>query len=133
MMTLDEIFEQARQDSYAFPLDGDGYEARVLYGCKILRDNETGKVTLLNTQLGGDYYEALNREDIEVFQQKGWRCGVYVLSLNNYRSKLNKVEKAIQREMNGRRNPKQIQSLKSHRERLMKRYTFIKQKFNLIQ
>lgn len=133
MMTLDEIFEQARQDSYASPLDGDGYEARVLYGCKILRDNETGKVTLLNTQLGGDYYEALNREDIEVFQQKGWRCGVYVLSLNNYRSKLNKVEKAIQREMNGRRNPKQIQSLKSHRERLMKRYTFIKQKLNLIQ
>jgi hypothetical protein len=132
-MTLNEVFEQAKQDSYASILDGDGYEARVLYGCKILRENETGEVTLLNTQLGGDYYEPLNREEIEVFQQKGWRCGVYVLSLNNYRSKLNKVEKAIHKEMNGRRNPKQIQSLKSHRERLMNRYTFIKQKFNLIK
>jgi hypothetical protein len=132
-MTLNEVFEQARQDAYASTLDGDGYEARVLYGCKILRENETGEVTLLNTQLGGDYYEPLNKEEIEVFQQKGWRCGVYVLSLNNYRSKLDKVERAIHTEMNGRRNPKQIQSLKSHRERLMNRYTFIKQKYNLIK
>lgn len=132
-MTLNEVFEQAKQDSYASIVDGNGYEGRVLYGCRILRENETNKVTLMNTQTGGDYYESLTTEQIEVFQQKGWRCGVYVLSLNNYRSKLNKIEKAIHKEMNGRRNPKQIQSLKTHRERLMNRYTFIKQKFNLIK
>ena len=132
-MTLNEVFEQAKHDSCASILDGDGYEARILHGCKILRDNDTGKVTLLNTQLKGDYYEPLKKDDIEVFQQKGWRCGIYVLSLNNYRSKLNKVEKAIHKEMNGKRNPKHIQSLKSSRERFMNRYIFIKQKLNLIQ
>jgi hypothetical protein len=50
--------------------------------------------------------------------------------LSNYRIKLDKIEKFIKSEMNGRKNPKQIQSLKSSRQRILERYSNIKNKLN---
>jgi len=124
--------EQAITDEFSVNVDGDGYQARILYGCKIMQDNETKEIKILNTALGGEWYKPVDFDLLEVFLQKGWRFGVYELSLSNYRIKLDKVERSIKKEMNGRKNPKQIQSLKMSRQNILERYSKIKSKLNLI-
>ena len=130
--SMNDVMHQALSDEYSVVLDGNGYEARLLYGCKISRDNETMKVTIQNTTRAGDWYSPVSDDDIYIFLQKGWRIGVYELSLSNYRLKLDKVEESIKREVNGRKNPKQIQSLKNARQNIMNRYSKIKYKLNQI-
>ena len=123
---LDDVMEQAITDEFSVSVDGDGYQARILYGCKIMQDNETKEIKILNTALGGEWYKTVDFDLLEVFLQKGWRFGVYELSLSNYRIKLDKVERLIKKEMNGRKNPKQIQSLKMSRQNILERYSKIK-------
>ena len=123
---------QALEDTYAMVLDSDEYSSRMVYGCKISRDNESGNIEILNTARGGDWYLPLTDQELQHFLEKGWRIGVYELSLSNYRIKLDKVERSIKKEMNGRKNPKQIQSLKMSRQNILERYSKIKSKLNLI-
>lgn len=128
--SLEEVFQQSKLDDYAITLDGDGYESRMVYGIKIVRDNETKAIQLLNTMVGGDYYKELADNQVQVFLEKGWRVGVYVVALSNYRSKLILIEQKIHRVMNGSKSEKQINSLKGQRTRIMNQYTEINQKFN---
>ena len=104
--SMDDIMHQALTDEFSVVLDGDGYEARLLYGCKISRDNETKEVTIQNTTRAGDWYTPVSDDDLYIFLQKGWRIGVYELSLSNYRfKKLDKVEESIKRKQAGERIP----------------------------
>ena len=130
--TYKDIMIQALEDSYAVNVSGDGYSAVILYGCKISVDHETNDVTIQTTSMGGEWYKDISQEMHQIFLEKGWRIGVYELSLSNYRTKLDKVELSIKAEMNGRRNPKQIQSLKASRENILMRYSKIKNKLNQI-
>jgi len=52
MYSLEDIWNQATSDDYAVNLDGDGYESRLVYGVKIIRDNETESIQILNTMRG---------------------------------------------------------------------------------
>lgn len=128
--TLIDVWNQAKEDCLTANLDSKGYEARILYGCKISKDNSTDMIQLQNTSRGGEWYLQLDPDEIEIFLKMGWRIGIYMLSLSNYRIKLDKIEKFIKSEMNGRKNPKQIQSLKSSRQRILERYSNIKNKLN---
>ena len=91
-----EIFEESKQDTYALTINSHGYESRMVYGIKIIKDNETNEIQFLNTMLGGDYYSRLTEDQINIFIENGWRYGVYVLSLSNYRAKLDIIEKRMQ-------------------------------------
>lgn len=128
--TLIDVWNQAKDDCFTANLDGEGYEARILYGCKISKDKETNIVQLQNTSRGGEWYIQLEPEEIEIFLNMGWRIGIYMLSLSNYRLKLDRIERLIKMEVNGRKNPKQIQSLKSSRQRILERYSKIKNELN---
>jgi len=128
--SLEEIFQQSKLDDYAIALDGDGYESRMVYGIKIVRDNETKDIQLLNTMVGGDYYKVIPQDQVKVFLEKGWRNGVYVVALSNYRSKLILIEQKIHKVMNGNKSEKQIKALQSQRTRIMNQYSEINQKFN---
>ncbi len=128
--SLEEIFQQSKLDDYAIALDGDGYESRMVYGIKIVRDNETKDIQLLNTMVGGDYYKVVPQDQVKVFLEKGWRNGVYVVALSNYRSKLILIEQKIHKVMNGNKSEKQIKALQSQRTRIMNQYREINQKFN---
>lgn len=128
--SLNDIWEQALQDSYAVTLDGDGYESRLVFGIKIIRDVESGAIEILNTMRGGDYYSPLLQDESEVFHKNGWRFGVYVVSLSNYRTKLDAIQERIREEANGRNSAKQLQSYKAYRDRILARYTEINQKLN---
>tara|TARA_R100000935_G_scaffold58069_1_gene93749 strand:- start:749 stop:1195 length:447 start_codon:yes stop_codon:yes gene_type:complete len=130
LYSLNDIFIEAKKDTYAITLDGIGYESRMVFGVKIVRDKESNNIEIINTLIGGDYYRTLEEEDHKVFRQKGWRYGVYVLSLSNYRTKLDLIESRIHKEMNGRASAKQIGLLKLQRERVMGRYSEINYKLN---
>ncbi len=126
--SLSSVFEEALNDKKAAILDGVGYESRMLHGCKITRDNETGEVLIQNTALGGDYYKEISYDSEWKFVDKGWRYGVYNLCIETYHIKLKRIEERIKDEMNTKQNPKQIQHLKTHRERILKKYKTINDK-----
>ena len=129
---LEDIFNQSIKDDYAISVDGMGYEARMVYGIKIIKDLTTKNIEILNTTQGGDYYKSLNEYEIDIFLEKGWRQGVYMLSLSNYRLKLDLIEIKIHKEINGRSSIKQIKSLKTQREKILSKYTEINNKLNII-
>ena len=127
-----DIMQQAIEDNYAVDVSGDGYVGKILFGCKISMDNESEEVLIQSTTMGGEYYKEVPADIYETFLINGWRIGVYELSLSNYRIKLDRIEQSIKTEVNGRKNPKQIQSLKASRESVLKRYSKIKYKLNQI-
>jgi hypothetical protein len=131
--SLEDIWVQALEDTYAITLDGSGYQARMVYGLKIVKDDETNEIQLINATRGGDYYREVNAEELKVFLEKGWRYGVYVLSLSNYRLKLDLIEQKIHKEMNSRKSKKQIDMLKGSRKRVMNKYSEINYKLNQLK
>lgn len=128
MHSLKEIWEVAKKDSFANNLDGKGYEARVMYGTKIVYDHATDHVTIYNTAKGGDFYEQVRANQLSYFLSRGWRLGVYQVAIDTCSEKLEKIEQKIKNEMNGRKNPKQIQSLKKSRQRVINQYSKLKSK-----
>lgn len=130
MYKLEDIFNQSLKDTYAILLDGEGYIARMVYGAKIIKDNDSGSIKILNTMKGGDYYKKLTPSELEVFFKEGWRCGAYALSLSNYRSKLDLIEQRIKEYITNKKSSKQIGILKSIREETLKKYSKINSKLN---
>ena len=128
--SLEDIFAQAMEDTYAISLDGDGYQSKMVYGTKIVKDKETGTIQILNTMKGGDYYISITEDELKSFTEKGWRYGVFVLSLSNYRSKLDIIEQRIKQYINDKKSEKQIGILKSSRERILNKYSEINSKLN---
>ena len=53
--------------------------------------------------------------------------------MSNYRDKLARIEKLIRNEMNGKKNPKQIQSYKTSRESVLNKYAELMVKLNKIK
>lgn len=128
--SLKDIYAQALEDGYALALDGDGYDSRMVYGTKIIKDHLNGEIQILNTARGGDYYSHLTPEQLNNFLEKGWRYGVFVLSLSNYRSKLDIIEQRIKQFINDKKSEKQILQLKASRERILAKYSEINFKLN---
>ena len=106
----------------------------MLYGIKIIQDKATGLISIYNTTTGGDYYTELTENEYKVFLENGWRYGVYVLSLSNYRRKLTIVNKRIQTEIGKRRtNIKNLESLQKSKTRILNRYSTFTKKLNKIK
>jgi hypothetical protein len=132
MISLDDVFEQALGDRFAISLNGKGYESRLVYGIKIVRDIKTRDVIIINTQENGDYYKPIKEKEIEIFLEKGWRYGVYTLSLSNYRATLDLIESEIHSEINGRKRSKKVSLLKEERDKIMVKYRKTTLKLNEI-
>jgi len=127
---LDIVFKQALKDETSKKIDGKGYECRCIMGIKIIRDNLSGEIEIINTKKGGQYYGALSQEEYFIFLENGWKIGVYTLSLSNYRSKLDIIEQRIKQYINDKKSEKQIGILKSSRERILNKYSEINSKLN---
>ena len=132
MRTLNDVFNEAKEDSYCAVLDTKYAEARLVFGVKIVRDRESGEVEILNTQRGGDFYQEIDVDEYDYFLQKSWRFGVYRVSLSNYRRKLSNVEASIKDVIDTKQSKKQLESLQSRRLKIMNRYTKITSKLNLL-
>ena len=131
---LDDIYSQATKDEYCSVLVSPKETSRMLYGIKIIQDKATGLISIYNTTTGGDYYTELTENEYKVFLENGWRYGVYVLSLSNYRIKLTIVNKRIQTEIGKRRtNIKNLESLQKSKTRILNRYSTFTKKLNKIK
>jgi len=130
--TLDDIFTQASTDRAASPLHGQGYQSFMLYGVKISRDQETKEIEILDTSRRGYFYHKLKNEELKVFLENGWRYGIYVLSLSNYCTKLDYIEKKIKEKANDKRlkSTKALRLLQEQRTSIMQNHTKITIKLN---
>jgi len=113
MFSLEDIFDQANSDNKSAKIIENGYQSVSLLDVKILKDDYTHEIDLLNTSKR--YYQRLTDSEFDAFKENGWRYGVYVVTLSNYRSKLDKVEKSIREEVNGKGSEKAIKQLKATR------------------
>lgn len=132
MYKLNDIWLQAYNDSYAIPLNGNGYESRVVYGVKIVRDNATGHIQILNT-MSGEYYHKLSSDELDIFYQHGWRYGIYSLNLTNYLEKLESIKECIKAEVNGLNRLRKVKVLKSNRDLMLNKYNTINNKLNKLK
>ncbi len=128
MYDLGDIFKQALTDTKSAKIIENGYQSVSLLDVKIIKDDYTHEIDLLNTSKR--YYTKLTDIQINYFKEKGWRYGVNILTLSNYGSKLNKIEESIRDEVNGKSSDKVIKQLKSKRESLMTKYTQLNNKLN---
>jgi hypothetical protein len=133
MYSLEKIFQESVADSETGILDSLEYEARLVRGIKIIRDNETGEVEIYNTTLGGDYYQEITPQQYILFKENGWKVAVYVISLSNYRKKLVKIEQRIKEELGGRKNAKSIKMSKSRRLTILKNFSEVSNKLKELQ
>ncbi len=130
---LQDIWGQALQDDFATDINGQGYESRLVYGVKIIRDNLTKEVQILKAMTGSEYYPKLSKDEIEVFLDNGWRYGIYSLSLASYRTKLENIKEAIKSEVNGRNRIKRLYLYKEYRDGILKKYNNINNKLNQLK
>lgn len=128
MRNLEDVFKEALDDDYAGILDDHYVESRIVFGIKISRDRECGDIEILNTSKGGDYYEEISNDEYKVFLGKGWRRGVYVVSLSNYRRKLDAIEFKINNAIQRSATKKEIDNWQDRRKTVMKQYTKITNK-----
>jgi hypothetical protein len=133
MYSLEYIFQEAVEDRETGNLDGLEYKARLLRGIKIIKDNETKEVVIFNTTVGGDFYKEITDEQYNLFFDNGWKIGVYVISLSNYRRKLVSIERRIQEELMGRKNAKSIKLSKSRRLKILKNFSEVSNKLKELQ
>lgn len=130
---MQKLWEQAENDRFAANLDGVGYQARLVYGTKISRDNNTGEVELFNVAVNGDYYQKLTEKEVNTFLAGGWRYGVYVLSLSNNRTRLDSIEKSIRREVNGEARESTLRNLRARRQNVVEKYNKMNLLLNQLQ
>ena len=133
MYSLEDIYKQAEKDRFAVSLDNEKHKSKLVYGVKITKDKSSNDIEILNTMIGGDYYCMTTKKELEIFLEKGWRYGVYVLSLSNYRSKLDLIEDKIKQELTGKKSQKQFQRLKIQREKVLAKYSQLNYKLNQIK
>tara|TARA_R110002020_G_scaffold389467_1_gene600108 strand:+ start:1451 stop:1858 length:408 start_codon:yes stop_codon:yes gene_type:complete len=133
MYSLEEVFNQSYSDRESALLNSSLYQARLLRGIKIVKDNETLEVNVFNTTLGGDFYKEITPEQYKLFLENGWKVGVYVISLSNYRRKLVKIERRIKEEINSRKNAKSIKTAKQRRLNILKNFSEVSNKLKELQ
>lgn len=127
---LAHILGEASKDYNSVRVDGDKYYGYVSYGIKIVSDEKTNEIYIYNTAINGDFYDEVTPEQYEIFLDKGWKCGVYSVSLSNYRRKLDVIQSKMRDIVNNSRSEKQMQKLREQRDMIMDRYNQLAVKLN---
>lgn len=96
MLTLNQVFDIAIADEYAIVFNGNGYTSVSLYAVKIIKDLATDEVKIYSTSKSDNWYTEVSEKDVNNFKNKGWRYGVYVLSLSNFSLKHSKLHTALE-------------------------------------
>jgi len=130
--SLEKAFIDSLEDDFAISLNTEYVEARIVFGIKIIRDRNSKDVEIYNTTKGGDYYEEISSKEYKIFIEKGWRYGVYVLSLSNYRRKLDAIDKTIQSYIIQGSTKNALIQAQERRTKIMNRYSKISNKLNLL-
>jgi|TARA_R110002020_G_C16203971_1_gene766483 hypothetical protein len=133
--SLREVFDQAKQDRFSVNVNAAPFEGRLLHGIKIvscyrIKDN-ANEITILNTQKGGAFYEEISPRDYDSFKFFGWNIGVYILSMSNCISKINRLEETIKlEEIREPQRPKYIEGIVRQIEKTKKLHLILTNKYN---
>lgn len=129
MQSNEEVWQDIKNSVLSIPLDTSFEQGRLLYGCKVTKCNSSGRIDFYNAARGGEWYIKLNESEIDVFRRHGFRQGVYSLMMSNVILKLDSIQRSIRNEVNGKNNTRRIQTLKNHRQRLIKNFNLQTKKF----
>ena len=121
MHSLTDLYNEASDDLGTIQTIDYHKESFIKLG--VMLNKYPNKIELINTTKGGDYFKEFTDEELIVLTKNGWRRGVILLSMMNYKRKLLMIENRIQDEMNTRKNDKYIKSLKISREKTLKKYS----------
>ena len=103
-MLQSKLFDEADLDIRSIPLDGIGYQGRLVKGVKIVMDIETQEIKIYNTSLGGDFYQEINKKQYKIFEVECWKSGVRSVQIANLKRTIrDKIRLMNQEPTNGRR------------------------------
>ncbi len=127
---LDIVFQEARKDQGTTILDGLGYEACICLGVKISKDSATGEIKIYDPTKSTNYYVELDMKNYELFFSEGWKRAVLKLTLDKYKSKLDRIKDSINVEVNNQVSQKRLKFLRDTREQILKKYYKLTIKLN---
>lgn len=117
MISLQEIWQQARRNMALIRLDDDCTESVIYRGVKIVNDD--GKIKIYSTE--SEFYKDITK----VFLRRSFKEGVYDFLKGKYLRQLNTVEESIKTEMNNQKNHKKFKYLQAKRSNLIEKYNEI--------
>ncbi len=129
MHNLDQIFKEASNDFSTCNLSAENYYAFMLLGVKITKDEE-GLIKIYDPTKKGEYYRECSDQDYLLYTNNGWKRGVYLVTLQKYKEKLENIKKQMAIELNTTKSMKRIKLFKQSREQITKKYYLITQKLN---
>tara|TARA_R100000951_G_scaffold63651_1_gene53458 strand:+ start:786 stop:1178 length:393 start_codon:yes stop_codon:yes gene_type:complete len=130
MLSLLEVFNQAKDDHHSKLLKHKNVKAYMCYGFKILRVNNSDEIKIIDMTKGGDFYREVTKHEYHTFQSLGWKTAIYVLYLSNCRTKLSRLESRIKDALVNNESVKLIRKLKASREQILKNFNRVKIKLN---
>ena len=128
MYKLEDIFDQAFSDKASAKLINNGYQSISLLGVKLIKDDYTHEIQILNTNRS--MYAPISEDHMDLFKKYGWKCGVFEVTLYNYRLKLKAIESRIRDEVNDKNSSKKVKQLWTLRDDLMSNYNKLNNKLN---
>jgi hypothetical protein len=69
-------------------------------------------------------------EEQDIIDREGWTRGVLMITLDKYKSKLDRIKNSISRELNGNNSKKRLNYFKEARQQILNKYYKITQKLN---
>lgn len=117
MISLQEIWKQARSNISLVRLDDDCTDSVIYKGVKIVNDD--GNISIYSTE--SEFYIDITK----VFLRRSFKEGVYDFLCKKYLRQLNAVEKSIKTEMNNQKNHKKFKYLQAKRFNLIEKYNEI--------
>ena len=130
MYDLGDLFHQAESHHPSVIIHDKGFEAYMLYGWRIMREDKSGNISIINMSTGGDFYTEANENQYKTFKDLGWRNAIYVLYLSNCRLKQAKIDNRINVAMVRNDSIRMIRKLKASREQVLKNFNKVKSKLN---
>ena len=116
-----QIFEEAYNDGLSVRITTKDSVSLIFRGVKV--ENKDGKITIYNTNKGGDFYREITPEQYKVFAKNGFRQGVYDVCMENYKDTLKMLSVKIRNEVASRNNQKHYNLLKEYRTTVMNKIT----------
>lgn len=95
MFTDGQIFSEAWDDNYAVKSDGYTHKSVFLYGVKISKSKSDGTIVIENIGNHSGRYSSPTNEQMDIFRSRGWRKGVYSVSISNFENIISDINNMI--------------------------------------
>lgn len=131
MYSLEEIFQQAKNDGRGITFEDKTMSSILNFGMKIQKF--PSKIEILNCSRNSDYYQEISQQEYDYYAKHGWEIGSLMVGVDNCLRKLEHIELAIRNEVNSRKNDKHIQHLKAKREKALNKFRKINNKLKQLK